>query len=396
MSLYSAEDERRIRSQALVREWMKSGLLDPAQGAALEAELRVDVRRTNVFLRAGLALFTVLIVAALVTLTAVVFDLDDALPMAVVTAISAIVCLGLAHYFVVQQRFYRFGVEEALASGFAALLAVSAAALIYSQDGLRVRDVSLVAALLAGAAGGFGIYWRFGYVYAAIGAIVAVSAVPFQLDITKPLQHALSAAWLAAAFVVARTQRTRYQDEYPGDDYALLQAAAWAGLYIALNLQLAPWRIAGLFYWSPSPPSEGLFYWFTYAMVWALPPAGLYLAIRDKDRPLLDVSLVMTLVTLLSNKPYLGWPRHEWDPILLGAFLMAGAIGVRRWLSSGPNGQRAGFTPARLLSKQRGAVTILGTASARFQPDAPSYPESTGGSGFDGGRSGGGGATGSY
>ena len=69
MSLYSPDDERRIRSQALVREWTKSGLLDPAQGAALEAELRVDVRRTNVFLRAGLALFTVLIVAASVGLT---------------------------------------------------------------------------------------------------------------------------------------------------------------------------------------------------------------------------------------------------------------------------------------------------------------------------------------
>jgi uncharacterized membrane protein YgcG len=130
-------------------------------------------------------------------------------------------------------------------------------------------------------------------------------------------------------------------------------------------------------------------------MIWILPLAGLYLAIRDKDRPLLAVSLVMTLGTLLTNKSYLGWPRHEWDPILLGVFLMAAAIAVRRWLSAGPNGQRAGFTPARILSKQRGAVTILGTASAGFHPDAPSYPES-GGSGFDGGRSGGGGATGSY
>ena len=57
MSIYSAEDEYRIRTQALVREWTKSGLLDPSQGVVIEAELRVDVRRTNLFLRAGLALF---------------------------------------------------------------------------------------------------------------------------------------------------------------------------------------------------------------------------------------------------------------------------------------------------------------------------------------------------
>jgi nitroreductase len=402
MSLYSPDDERRIRSQALVREWTKSGLLDPSQGAVLEAELRVDVRRTNVFLRGGLALFTLLIVAALVELTMEVFDLHDVLPSAITNALSAVVCLGLAHYLVVRQRFYRFGVEEALAVESVVLIAFSAATLIYAPG---FSNAWLVTLLVAGAVGGFCIYWRFGYVYAAIGALACVAGVPFLLDVTKAQQHALAAAALAAIFVLARTRRTRYHDEYPGDDYALLQAAALAGLYLTLNLWLTDASFDRAAYGEMSLPITrreallyavgGPFYWFTYAMIWALPLAGLYLAIRDKDRPLLAVSLVMMLGTFLTNKPYLGWPRHEWDPILLGVFLMAAAIAVRRWLSSGANGQRAGFTPARILSKQRGAVTILGTASAGFHPDAPSYPES-GGSGFDGGRSGGGGASGSY
>ena len=141
MSLYTAEDERRIRSQALIREWTKSGLLDPAQGAVLEAELRVDVRRTNIFLRAGLAFFTVLIAAASVLFAVEVFDLDRPVPLAVTTALSAVVCLGLAQYLVVHQRFYRFGVEEALAAGSVALLAISAAALAIARGGLRYNDV---------------------------------------------------------------------------------------------------------------------------------------------------------------------------------------------------------------------------------------------------------------
>ena len=396
MSLYSPEDERRIRSQVLVREWTKSGLLDPAQGAALEAELRVDVRRTNVFLRAGLALFTALIVTASVMFTVVVFHLDRETPLGVTAAVSAVVCLGLAHYLVVRFRFYRFGVEEALAVGSVALIALSAVSLTYGlRLPLRVGSAPLMTGLLVAAAGGLGIYRRFGYVYAAIGAIACAAAAPFQLDITDTLQHTLAAAAFAAAFFVARTQHKRHHDEYPGDDYALIEAAAWAGLYLVLNLQLTLARVGGPFFGSPSPLIGGPFYWFTYAITWALPLAGLYLAIRDKDRALLDVSLVMMLVTLLTNKSYLGWPRHEWDPILLGVFLMASAIAVRRWLSSGPNGQRAGFTPARILSKDRGAVTILGTASAGLHPDAPRYPESSS-SGFEGGRSGGGGATGSY
>jgi len=399
MSLYSAENERRIRSQAVVREWTASGLLDPSQGAALEAELRVDVRRTNVFLRAGLALFTVLIVAASVLLTIEAFDLNWALPVAGVTAVAAMVCFGLAHYLVERHRFYRFGVEEALAIGFVVLMAVSAGVLIDAQEVLQLAERPLVAGLVAGlvvaAAGGLVVYRRFGYVYAAIGAIACVAAVPFWLGITETMQHAAAAAALAAAFGFARARRMRYRDEYPGDDYALMQAAAAAGLYWTLNLWFVEAQLNGPLYGFVSPRVGAPFYWFTYVMIWALPAAGLYMAVRDKDRPLLDVSLVMALVTCLTNKAYLGWTRHEWDPILLGVVLIAAAVGVRRWLSAGANGQRHGFTPARILSKDTGAMTMLGTASAGFHPDAPSYPES-GGSGFDGGRSGGGGASGSY
>jgi hypothetical protein len=395
MSIYSAEDEHRIRTQALVREWTKSGLLDPSQGAVIETELRVDLRRTNVFLRAGLALFTVFIVAASVMLTVEIFDLDRPIQVSVTTAISAAVCLGLAHYLVVRQRFYRFGVEEALAASAVALIAFSVFSFTNAQDTWRHGNVPPVAGLLAAAASACAVYWRFGYVYAAIGAIAFLVAVPFRLEISSALQHTLAAAALTAVFGVARTQRARHEGDYPGDDYALIEAATWAGLYLTLNLQLTFARIGGPLYGSAYPRVGGLFYGFTYTMIWALPVAGLYLAIRDKHRPLLDVSLVMALLTLLTNKSYLGWPRHAWDPILLGVFLMAAAIAVRRWLTSGPNGQRAGFTPARILSTDRGAVTILGTASARFHPDAPSYPESDK-SGFDGGRSGGGGATGSY
>jgi hypothetical protein len=395
MSLYAPEDERRIRSQTLVREWTRSGLLDPSQGAALDAELRVGVRRTNGFLRAGLALFTVLIVAASVMLILELFDLSRPISIAITAAVSAVVCLGLSQYLVVRLRLYRFGVEEALAVAAVVLMGISAAFLVNRREAVGHTDVPLVAFLLVGAVGGFVIHWRFGYVYAAVGALACMASVPFEFDITETLQHALAALALAAAFVLARTRRTRDHDDHRADDYALVQAAAWGGLYLALNLRLVELAFGGLWYGAPFPQVGAPFYWFTCVMIWVLPLAGLYLAVRDKDRPLLDVSLVMLLMTLLTNKAYLGWPRHEWDPIVLGVVLIAAATAGRRWLAAGTNGQRGGFTPARILSKDAGAVTILGTASAAFHPEAPSYPESDT-AGFDGGRSGGGGATGSY
>ena len=383
MSLYSVDAERRIRSQALVREWAKSGLLTPEQGAVLEAELRVDVRRTNNFLRAGLALFTAVVVAASVAFVGIVFDLDRELSAAVLTAVSAAACFGLAQRLVVRHRFYRFGVEEALAVASVVLIAISAASFTNSLNPFGSGRASLVAGLLAGAAASVGVYRRFGYVYAAIGALAFMAAVPFQLGVPQPAERSLAAASLAIAFGVARLRRLSHSDEHPEADYALLQAAALAGLYLTLNLQLIPARI------------DGAFYWFTYAMIWMLPIGGLRLGIRDKDRALLDVSLVMTLISLLTNKAYLGWPRHEWDPIVLGIFLMATGVGVRRWLSAGAGGQRKGFTASRILSRESGAMTMVGTASAAFHPQAPSFPESRRDD-FSGGRSGGGGATGTF
>jgi hypothetical protein len=84
-------------------------------------------------------------------------------------------------------------------------------------------------------------------------------------------------------------------------------------------------------------------------MIWVLPAAGLRLAIRDRDRPMIAANLVMGLATLLTNKPYLGAPREPCDPILLGLLLLGTALVLRRWLASGKDGTRDGFTPARLL-----------------------------------------------
>ena len=123
MRRYSQDEEERIRAQTLVREWTRSELLDPSQRPQLEADLRVDVRRTNVYLRAGLALFTFLIVGASVLFVMEGLSLRRGISLAAVSGVAAIVCMGLAEGLVTRFRFYRFGVEEALAVASVVLLA---------------------------------------------------------------------------------------------------------------------------------------------------------------------------------------------------------------------------------------------------------------------------------
>jgi uncharacterized membrane protein YgcG len=119
------------------------------------------------------------------------------------------------------------------------------------------------------------------------------------------------------------------------------------------------------------------------------------MAIRDKDRWMLDVNLLLALATLATNKMYLGLEHHSWDPILLGLLLIGTAVGMRRWLASA---DRRGFTPLRILSSDARRMSMVATASGMLNPMKAHTAVSPDPDKFEsgGGRSGGAGASGSF
>jgi hypothetical protein len=378
MRRYSTDVEERVRLLGLVRDWTQSGMLDPAQGEALGASLRVELRRTNPFLRAGLALFTALIITAFVGLVLTFLDLREKVSIVAVTGVAALACIGIAEFLVTTYSCYRFGVEEVFAVAAVVLLAISGHELVSVQP-QTLRWLPNVVGLLIGSVGAFGLYRRFGFIYAALGSVVCAAAIPFQLNLPPELQRVLAAAVIGSVFVIARVKRRHYGDDYPGDEYAVLQAGAIAGVYAVLNVQLSAGMGQG--------HGHGLFYWCSYGITWILPLVCLRLGIRDRDRALMDVSLALAIVTLTTSKEYLGWARNTWDPMVLGIGAIGVAVAVRRWIERGPGGERNGFT----LDPDRDAQSLLSVASALVPPglgsgDAPSRPDPPE---FGGGRSGG-------
>src|SRR5204862_6335297 len=109
----------------------------------------------------------------------------------------------------------------------------------------------------------------------------------------------------------------------------------------------AAWLWRATFY----PPDA--FYWLTYAATWIIPAAALADGLRAKDRPLIMTGIVLGLVTLATNKPYLGLRRQTWDPMLLGVVLIGATIALRRWLGNGPGGARGGYTADTLGARGR-------------------------------------------
>jgi uncharacterized membrane protein YgcG len=133
-------------------------------------------------------------------------------------------------------------------------------------------------------------------------------------------------------------------------------------------------------------------------MIWLLPASGLWLGLAKKDRLLIDVSIAMTLLTLSTNKRYLGWEVHSWDPMLLGVLLMTAAIVIRRWLQSGPSGERDGYTALRLLRSDERKLAAVSIASSVMQPHTSNANHTDSPHDFrgGGGSSGGGGASGTF
>jgi hypothetical protein len=389
MNLYAIADEERIHAAAQVREWTRSGLLDASQGAAIETGLHTDLKRTNRYLRVALFIFGTIVVVAAFGFWMVAFGVSRESVVGWSAIVAGVASCILAQLLVVQFQLYRFGVEEAFAVWSVALLA-GGAGLLTSSGGTRSALPEVVACVTATIASAF-VFMRFGYLYAAFAGVICAAAAALNLDLSRTAERILAACVLLVIFAFARARRRSHDDGFRGDDYGAIESVAWFGVYAVLNLHLLftlnLWVYRG---WIDFPP---VFYWATYAAIWLLPLAGLALAVRDKHRYMLWASLTMGMATLATNKPYLGWEQHTWDPMLLGVLLVAAATGVRRWLSLGPDGHRGGFTPQPLVaSADRQALDAMGALAVAAQPFAPRMPgETPAVEPGRGGRSGGGG-----
>ena len=380
MSLYSRDDERAIRVQRLVKDWTKSGLLLPEQRDRMLPELAVNLRRTNVFLRVTLFVFGYMIVNSMTGLFVVTFNLSEGSTMYLAAA-AGVAFFAVADALVRRFRLYRFGIEEAAAVASIGFLAVAASMAFHPT-------FSILQALIAAAAGSFVLFRRFGFVYAGVAETVFIGLVPFATSQVDTVRRLAAMAIMLVVFFIARERRDDHDWEYPGDSYAVIEVVAWAFLYLLANLKASSWLA--------SPDEVRQFYWATYGAIWILPAVGLILAIRDRHRLMLDVNILLAIVTMISNKPYLGAEQKPWDPILFGLLLIGIAIGLRRWLATGADANRHGFVAHRLLASEKERLAHAGAATV-FAPGAPPShtpepPPAIGG----GGRSGGAGASGQF
>ena len=396
MRIYSASSEETLRARKLLTDWAGEGFLTKPQYELLEKETVSELRTTNIFLRMVLFLFTLIIVGAAAGLFFVVSRPSDQ-TAGVFFLIFAGVCYAAAEAAVSQARLYRYGIEEALAVCAVGFLCAGMQLALFSGSPYSSRPdavQSLVPA--AGAVFSLWIWRRFGLSYLFIAAMIFVLFLPGYWTSSREAQRLIVAAFYATGLEGVAATRSRHRFDYLDDAYSLVEAFLWLGIYLTINLQISSLNLSARWWDGTRAGSEFArpFYWGTWVAIWCLPPIVLARGIRQKDRFVIAVGAIIAILTLISNKPYLGWPRHTWDPMLLGALLFGIALLIRRWLAAGLGGVRHGFTAQRLSGKDKSWMNAAAGAFGLVSPQsiAPS-PQTSPEFRFGGGDSGGGGAS---
>jgi hypothetical protein len=392
---YSAPSQEALRAHDVLKDWGGEGFLTTAQHQLMEQETICDLRRTNIFLRLVLFLFTLIIVGAAVAL---IFAATRAQIQAAggFLLFVAVCTYAAAEFAVSQGRLYRYGIEEALLACSVGFLCVGIEAVWFTGSSLKTGGAEFLVPA-AGAILSLWIWHRFGLPYASLAAMIFVIWVPGYWTSSHAAQHVIVAAFYTAALISMVAVRSRRRFTYLNDRYSIAEALLWLGVYLTINLQLSSLNLPGQWWGVPRTLSEFSrpFYWATWVLTWCLPPVVLTRGLRQKDRWIIAVGGIVTVLTLVTNKPYLGWQRHTWDPMLLGALLIGVALFIRRWLAEGPSEIRRGFTARRLSGKDKtwmtvGATTLGFVSSNLLTPSSqPASPDVH----FGGGDSGGGGAS---
>ena len=398
MRAYSASSEETLRARKLLKEWAGEGFVTQEQYQRLEQETVSELRTTNIFLRLVLLLFTLIIVAAAAGLFFVVFlSRPSEQTVGVFLLIGAALCYAAAEVAVSQFRLYRYGIEEALTVCAVGFLCAGMQATFLSGHYSPPPDRAESLVPAAGAVFSLWIWRRFGLWYAFPAAMIFALFLPGCWTSSHSAQHLIVAVGYSIGLICVAAVRSRHRDDYLKEAYSLVEAFLWLGIYLAINLKLSSLDLPSQWWWRGIRASSEFarpFYWTTWVLIWCLPAVVLVRGIRMKDRFVIAAGSIVAILTLVCNKPYLGWQRHTWDPMFLGIMLTGASLLIRRWLARGPGGIRHGFTATRLSGKDKQWMSVgsavLGLVSPEsLTPSSQRTPDFR----FGGGASGGGGAS---
>lgn len=387
--IVAAERAREVREAA--RAWRRAGFMGEDALARVGAMYPDDRHRFGPGFRVLAFVFTAVASFAMIGLW---FDFFDRNPRSGGSFLAwALILAAVTELQRGPLQRADAGAETATALG-AAILATIAGTIGFG--GTRLDDVAL-RFLASGFLAGSIAAWRWGDALFFLGAGLSGFGLLAQAGHGRLL-------WITAALLLIPTclAGARLERFAPSrrKGFVILGAISVLALYAAVHvwsfdqhlIESMRTIVHGGTIGAESPVARSL----SILATAFLPPALLLIGWRRREPLLLYAGLLLIGASIATIRLYHRVMPLSFALILIGAACLALAFGVRRWLRSGGQGERDGFTADPLFDNTNRTEAIRSVvAMASFTPSAQapaSRPAFEGG----GGRFGGGGATGSY
>jgi len=385
--------DRRHEVRAAAKGWRRAAAIDEETRKRIDAAYPDDRNRLGPVFRVLVFGFSLVVLQSAFGIVGMMFASAGESVAAVVFFVFG---LGLAALTEVQLgplKRRQGGTEAATAFLSVSLIIGSVLWLILQSshpgEQVVVNTILIVASIILAAAG-----LRWGYsifvVVAAIGVFVLLARTPFGRLSWMVLPLVLA----PALFGAADSARLAPPHRRSSEAFALVSL-----VFLYLAVHLGSWDLGvvemlnGFYGHIERPPSL----WRTFcAVATALVPLlTVAWGLVARRRSLINLGFVGILASLVTLRIYVHVAPLWVALIAGGAFAIGLALIVRRYLDSGPEHERHGFTAEPLFTDPEGRSPLEVAASvATFTPAARPVPQP----GFEagGGRSGGGGASGNF
>ncbi|HEV8581820.1 MAG TPA: hypothetical protein VGX68_22350 [Thermoanaerobaculia bacterium] len=386
--------DRNAAVRQAARSWQEAGAIGEATLTAIETTVPDDRVRVGPVFRGLLFLFTVLAANALFGFLWLLFFDDAEDPgLGVAAIVYGFALAGLTEFQIGRLKRSQGGMEAAMslvALGYLiGGLGWFALEIFQRSDEIAITWVLTAAAVLFAAAA-----WRWGYPLYAGGAAAALLLAVARFPGGRLFWIVLPLLAMPVLLRLADSERLPPAHRHSCNAVLIV---ALIGLYVAVHLGSFESglveEIQGIPRFSRPASTSDLLWWLSVAGTALVPVTLLAIAVRTRRYPFLIVGVGTAVASLVTLRYYVHLAPLWVVLTVSGIALVAVVFALRRYLDSGPDRERRGFTAEPLfedLARQR--LLEIGAAVTSLAPEArtvPDEPRFKGG----GGEFGGGGST---
>jgi len=386
--------DRTAELLAAARGWRAAGLIGETAFSAISADLPSNGPRLGLLWRVLVFICVFVGVSTATAIGFISFGLRNAGGVGLTLLIFGVALAVVTDIVIDRCSFQPTGAEAAtslLAAGYLC------AAVFVLLDDLHLGSHGALRLTYPWCAAVFGLAaWRWGFrLYAGVAAL-CILLLASQFPGARAI-WVVVAALLAAWTIMVRATRELTPSHREGVD--LVRIVALAAVYLAVNYYSVDkgfleeiGRIAG----AQPHRAGGVSLLLAGAGSALYPLAILAWGLRSRDRALIGLGVLAAALSLTTIRFYIH-VAPLWVVLAASGAVLAGtSILLERWLRSGVDAERSGFSAAPLYDEGRRERLLPVAAALAMAPAARTIPEEPPGVTGKGGTFGGGGATGSF